>query len=445
MHNSDRAGFAIFCVAIAFIAFIGGAFVILTKTFPYAYLDDAYKAAGALVKQYASDDLYADSDLWREARRSDQGVTIDDASKAYDGLTLYTSGDGTYANLIDMQGNVVHHWELPYSAIWDTSPVGRDPRPDDHMYWRKARLMPNGDLVAMYIADNDTPWGYGLVRLDPDSNVVWKYHASTHHDLDITPDGNIVTLTHEFTQQKVPDFGALEYPWLNDYLVVLDGESGEEISKVSLGDAFMKSPYASLFYAVPSFATEDPLHTNSVQYLDAELSQAFAPTEGRSGQVLLSFRHPGAVALVDPGSGEMTWALKGSWLGQHYARVQPNGNFTLFDNLGNFEPGNRTRILEVNPISHAIVASYSGNEEHPFDSGLRGAAETLPNGNRLITESDGGRVFEVTPQGDIAWEFINPVRGGDKDQYIPVVSSGQRITVANLDADFRADLDTTGR
>jgi len=445
MHNADRAGFAIFCVAIAFIAFIGGAFVILTKAFPYAYLDNAYKAAGAVIAQHANDDLYTGTDLWRDSPRDDKGVTIDNEAQAYDGVTLYTSGDGTYANLIDMQGNVVHHWELAYSDVWESSPVGREPRPDDRMYWRKARVMPNGDLVAMYIADNDTPWGYGIVRLDKNSHVVWKYHASTHHDLDITPDGDIVTLTHEFTQQKVPDFQALAYPWLDDYLVVLDGETGKERSKVSLGDAFMQSPYAAMFYSVPSFATEDPLHTNSVQYLDEALSESFAPARGHPGQVMLSFRHPGAVALVDPDSGEMTWAMKGPWLGQHNARVLPDGNFTLFDNLGNFERDNRTRVLEVNPTSDAIVTSYSGNEEHPFDSGLRGAAQTLPNGNRLITESDGGRVFETTPQGQIAWEFVNPVRGGDKEQFIPVVSSGRRIAVDTLGANFRAELDTTER
>ena len=28
-------------------------------------------------------------------------------------------------------------------------------------------------------------------------------------------------------------------------------------------------------------------------------------------------------------------------------------------------------------------------------------------GNLLITESEAGRVFEVTPEGDIVWSYIN--------------------------------------
>jgi len=32
----------------------------------------------------------------------------------------------------------------------------------------------------------------------------------------------------------------------------------------------------------------------------------------------------------------------------------------------------------------------------------------LPNGNVLIAESDSGRLFEVTSDGEIVWEFLNP-------------------------------------
>ncbi|UWN48062.1 hypothetical protein ASALC70_00240 [Alcanivorax sp. ALC70] len=146
------------------------------------------------------------------------------------------------------------------------------------------------------------------------------------------------------------------------------------------------------------------------------------------------------MALVDAQSGEMTWALKGSWLGQHYPRINDAGHFTLFDNLGHFEKDNRTRIVEVDPEDERIVARYTGDAKHPFDSGLRGAVEELPNGDWLITESDGGRLLEVAPDGDIVWEFVNPVRAGDQDQYIPVVSAAQRLTLDDLDADFRARL-----
>jgi hypothetical protein len=35
-------------------------------------------------------------------------------------------------------------------------------------------------------------------------------------------------------------------------------------------------------------------------------------------------------------------------------------------------------------------------------------AERLPNGNTLICEGESGRVFEVTPDRDVCWEWVNP-------------------------------------
>ena len=36
--------------------------------------------------------------------------------------------------------------------------------------------------------------------------------------------------------------------------------------------------------------------------------------------------------------------------------------------------------------------------------------QRLPNGNTLITEGSDGRVFEVTPDHKIVWEFVSPYK-----------------------------------
>ena len=78
----------------------------------------------------------------------------------------------------------------------------------------------------------------------------------------------------------------------------------------------------------------------------------------------------------------------------------------LFDNEGGLD--GHSRVLEVDPATQAIAWSYSGGAEHPFYSRVRSAQERLPNGNTLITESDGGRLLEVTPSGELVWEYVNP-------------------------------------
>ncbi|AWN14418.1 arylsulfotransferase family protein [Salinisphaera sp. LB1] len=444
MEKGDRAGLTAFFIGCLFFAFLGGAYIVLAQVFPYKFLDNAYRAGWALVQQkHTIDSPFTQTDQWRKARSDKRGTAIYDPKRAYNGYTLYTSGGRTTAYLIDMQGHVVHQWHADYSKLWQTTPDGREAQPDKLMYFRKAVMYPNGDLLAIFIAAGDTPWGYGLVKLDANSNVIWKYHGATHHDLYLTDDNRVFILTDAYRDQPVPGFRNLKTPWLDDYLVELNGENGQVVKKISIFDALWHSRYQALLGADPSFAMEDPLHTNSVQYLGDALGKAFAPAQGNGDQVLLSTRHPGLAVLLDVKSGQVTWALKGSWLGQHSMRALPNGHFTIFDNYGNFEKHNMSRILEVDPTTHAITWQYAGNAQHPFSNLLRGAVVTLPNGDRLITESDGGRLFEVAPNGDIVWEYDNPIRGGDHNQYIPVVSSGQRIKPDQLAPAFRRSLNTS--
>lgn len=441
MDKGDRVGFTAFFLACLFFAFLAGCYLVLAKLPPYKTLDNAYRAGWALVDQkHTLDNPFTQTDQWREARTDKKGVTINDPSRALNGYTVYTQGGDSSAYLINMQGQQVYRWHMPYSKLWKTNPVGRKAQPDSLIYFRKAIVYPNGDLLAIYEAAGDTPWGYGMVKLDKHSNVIWKYHGATHHDMYLAPDGRVFALIQHYRDQPQKGFPTLKTPWLDDSVVVLNGKTGKVEKKVSIFDAFWHSRFKSLLGADPSFAMEDPLHTNSIQYLGPKLGKTFGPANGNGDQVLLSIRHPGTAVLLDLKTGKVSWALKGSWLGQHSMRVLPNGDFTIFDNYGNFKDQNMSRLLEVDPMSDAITWQYAGSKAHPFSNLLRGTLYTLPNGDRLATETDGGRIFEVAPNGDIVWQFINPRREGDHDQYIPVVSGGHRIQPDKLDPAFRDEL-----
>ena len=68
-----------------------------------------------------------------------------------------------------MTGEVVHEWQLPFSAVWDETAAVQAAAARLLIYFRKAHLYPNGDLLAIYEAAGDTPWGYGLVKMDKNS------------------------------------------------------------------------------------------------------------------------------------------------------------------------------------------------------------------------------------------------------------------------------------
>ena len=53
--------------------------------------------------------------------------------------------------------------------------------------------------------------------------------------------------------------------------------------------------------------------------------------------------------------------------------------------------------------------------------------QRLPNDNTLITDSVSGRAFEVTRDKEIVWEFYNPHRAGENDEYIALVHELTRL------------------
>ena len=52
-------------------------------------------------------------------------------------------------------------------------------------------------------------------------------------------------------------------------------------------------------------------------------------------------------------------------------------------------------------------------------------AQRLPNGNTLICEGASGRLFEITRDGLIVWEYINPIVGGLVVEQGTVLNSNQ--------------------
>jgi len=158
-------------------------------------------------------------------------------------------------------------------------------------------------------------------------------------------------------------------------------------------------------------------------------------------------------------SGDIIWKLGpdystasddykvGQIIGQHQAHMIPRGlpgegNMLIFDNGGAAGYGaliqglrdangnalgawpNKfrlfSRVLEIDPVAKQVVWEYRQprlskdldgdgkilGDEKLFFSNLMSGMQRLPNGNTLITESDVGRVFEVTSSGEVVWEYV---------------------------------------
>jgi len=68
-----------------------------------------------------------------------------------------------------------------------------------------------------------------------------------------------------------------------------------------------------------------------------------------------------------------------------------------------------SRVLEINPVTYELVWEYTvqGTDSFRFFSSYVSSAQRPPNGNTMITEGADGRLFEVTSEGNIVWEYVS--------------------------------------
>ena len=53
-----------------------------------------------------------------------------------------------------------------------------------------------------------------------------------------------------------------------------------------------------------------------------------------------------------------------------------------------------------------------GTKKPDFYSSFISGTHRLPNGNTMICSGANGTLFEVTPDKQVVWKYVNPVRGG---------------------------------
>jgi len=369
---------------------------------------------------------------WFPARFERSGVLRHDAARTQPGYTLYTLAPDLSAHLVDMNGREVHRWFIPEE---DVMPAAR----------RQARtffgllepqveggyLLSNGDLLLVYEIKALGNPAAPLVKLDKDSHIIWRTAIKAHHAIQVVGD-KIYALTGTFDRASatpaIPSLG--RRPFFGERVSILDSE-GKVLSSHSILEAIANTKNMRLADEVPFDPRADALHSNSLDVLNEQTAR-FIPG-AKPGNVLLSFRNLNMLAVMDLDSDTIVWALRGSWRGQHGAKVLPNGHILLFDNQGGLMKHGRSRALEIAPDTGGIVWSFEGTDEDPLDSENRGGAQRLANGNTLISESTAGRILEVTPDGSVVWEYVSPLRTIENGHEL-IASLG--LTVSRYDPSY---------
>jgi hypothetical protein len=426
---------AAFVGGLLAVAFGGGFLVGAKEVFPHRQLATAEETLRGAYNAYFRPPPF-DRPAPAGARRD--GLTLD-PERVAPGVTFLVGyrPEGFAAWVVDRDGTVLHRWQGRFSEIFGQAPQLLWQARDETIAWHGAHLYPDGSILINF-QDNSFPYGSGLVKLDKESRVLWKLERNTHHDVSVDEDGNIWVPAQRYRPDGVPGFGNLE-PWYYEDLILKVSPDGQVLDEISVLAALAGHPgLTTVTYDEDvglKISSRDPTHLNNVEPLPRALAAAFP--QFSPGDLLVSLRNLNTIAVIDPRTKALKWSLTGSFVQQHDPDFLPNGHIMLFDNLGGLNGDRscgRSRILEIDPATQAVVWRYTGCDGHPFDSERRGTLQLLGNGNVLIAESLRGRAFEVTrePKPAIVWEYYNLLGGLDEADAVGVITHAERFRPADL-------------
>jgi hypothetical protein len=317
--------------------------------------------------------------------------------------------------LIETDGDVVRE------ATADELDVG---------FFSEAHYAPDGTLLVI---DTDE----SLLWLDEEWELRREVALPAHHDIE--PRGEEIYVVTRRLEYVHHGDGAL--PLLVDHVTALS-KRGEVLQEISIhqiagrflseaavsrarrwvarnGDPILQGRTREEKQGGGSAFADTPLdvyHTNYVHVADRDV-----PGVCRRGDLLISIRNLDIIAFVRPEEKRIVWLWgPGELEGQHNPVLLPDGNVLVFDN------GRRrrwSRVVELDPRTNEIVWEYRGDPKESFFSGCCGAVQKLPNGNVVITDAGAGRVFEVTPDKEIVWDYWNAYRSEAKEKRISVLRS----------------------
>jgi outer membrane protein assembly factor BamB len=320
------------------------------------------------------------------------GLTGVDKAKSLGGYTLICPLTSSTAHLVDIDGQEVHTWQLP----------GR--------IGRHARILKNGNLAVNTLPKDHTApfvffnkYGGGVMsELDADGNVLRQFVDELgHHDQYHYGDGRLL-------------YTSLEPLSREESAKVQGGVPGTDVDGVTFADTINEVDASGKLVWQWKVSERLPRDEYPLQphYTREHYPLINTVYPMKDGNILASLRSVSAVIIIEKQTGDIIWRVGPETVAQqHNATELENGNILIFDN-GAFRTGESvqfTRAIEVDRKTKRVVWEYKDQSQWIyFFTPFMGSAQRLGNGNTLLCESAYGRVFEVTLEGQIVWEFINP-------------------------------------
>jgi hypothetical protein len=334
---------------------------------------------------------------------------------------------------LDWEGNVVWSWSWADDERMQHHDL--EVTPDGTILFIAYELKSRADCIAAGRhpsgASKAGLWAETVVEIEPvkpdGAEIIWEWHVWDHliQDFDAEAENYGDVAAHP----ELLDLNA-------DLRRVPESEADlEEMKKIG---------YVAGNVTLAEIGS-DWLHINSIDY-DAEHDQILLSVPNLCEILILDHSTTSEEARGHEGGqsgrgGDLLWrwgnpsnfgagVKKDQQLfHQHDARfIRPGepgaGHVTVFNNGAGRADGNYSSVLELvlprspeGAFEHELglpfgpaepIWTYVAPNRPDFFSGFISGATRLANGDTLICEGATGRVFEVTPAGEIVWEYWNP-------------------------------------
>lgn len=400
------------------------------------------------------------------AQQASVGV-LSSTDESLEGYTFFSPFSSTKAYMVDNCGNLVNEWDR------GTFPGLSAYFLDNGLLFRTYKIDPIGPftsasnagglelvdwdntVVWQYEINNDTQLSHHDAVMMPSGNILTLMWELTFRDelVEMGRDSNEIAPQNFMWSEKIlelepigADSARIVWEWhINDHFIQELDNTKLNFGVVADNPQLYDLNHPSLTSG-NSNETRDWFHFNAIDYNPA------------LDQILISIRNSDEVWIIDHSTttaeaaghtggrygkgGDLLYrwgnasAYQGAPIadqqlfGQHGVNWIPEGlddagSILIFNN-GNDRPGSEfTQIQILNPPQTA-PGFYTSESDSPFGplepntiygdlpgetffSPFLSNAFRLPNGNTLINSGSPGRIFEITPDRNIVWEYEIPV------------------------------------
>ena len=431
------------------------------------------------------------------------GTTVYDPEKCWNGYTLMPIKK-IGAVLIDMNGNVVKVWKdfqgFPNKLLPGGYVMGSLGIRDSEFSYQDQTDLTQIDW------DGNVVWTFDHKEYIEDEGHEPRWMARQHHDYQRegnpvgyyvpgmecrTDGGNTLILCHTDTYNKrisdkrLLDDTIIEVEW--DGNIVWEWHVSQHFNELGFAEdaknVLFRNPNQ---HFTRNGEQSDWMHINSMSVLGPNKWYDQGDERFHPDNIIWDARESNIMAIISKETGKIVWKIGpdfrerkelrkiGQIIGQHHCHMIPKGlpgegNILLFDNGGlagygspdrmskdgtKVDRRDHSRVLEINPVTLALEWSFKASDvnvgmmalvqDTVFYSQLISSAQRLPNGNTLITEGCFSRLFEVTPDKEIVWEYRAPFDNIISQpmiyrayrypyDYVPQLEKPEEIAIAKID------------